>query len=75
MFVLGLMLVFGLTVTEEPPGVVPLTLGVGELVVSGVVTCEAAGPVPMTNAASDAAAIDAYRYFMLDPLRSWSGRD
>lgn len=66
MFVLGLTFVFGLTVIDEPPGVLPLTLGVDESV-APVVTCAAAGPIPMTNAASDAVAIDAYRCFMLDP--------
>jgi hypothetical protein len=48
MFVLGLTFVFGLTLIDEPPGVVPLTLGVD--------TCAAVGPTPTTNAANDAAA-------------------
>src|SRR5688572_26722871 len=74
MFVLGLTLVFGLIVIDESLGVVPVTLGVDESVAPGVVTCAPAGPIPMTNAASDAVAIDAYRCFMLDPLRIVSGR-
>jgi hypothetical protein len=74
MFVLGLTFVFGLTVIDAPPGVVPVTLGVDESVgavplTPGSVVCAAAGPMPMTNTASDAAAIDAYPCFMPDPLR------
>jgi hypothetical protein len=57
MFVLGLTLVLGLTVMDEPLGVVPVTLGVEDPLVLGVETCATAGPTPMMNAASDAAAI------------------
>jgi hypothetical protein len=71
MFVLGLTLVFGLTVIDEPPGVVPVTLGVDESLgvvpptPGSVVVCAAAGPMPITSAASDAAAIVAYPCFIL----------
>jgi len=60
MFVLGLTLVFGLIVIDEPLGVVPLTVGVEE----SVAVCAAAGPMPMMSAASDAAAIDVCPCFM-----------
>jgi hypothetical protein len=76
MFVLGLTLVFGLTVIEEPPGVVPLTLGVDESLgvvppTPGSAVCAAAGPMPTTSAASDAAAMDAYPCFIwLTPLEA-----
>jgi hypothetical protein len=66
MFVLGLTLVFGLIVTAPPLGVVPVTLGV--LDGSGVDTCAAAGPMPRTNAASEAAAIETYGRVMQIPL-------
>jgi hypothetical protein len=81
MFVLGLTLVFGLTVMDEPPGVVPLTLGVDESLgvvppAPGSAVCAAAGPMPMTSAASDAAAMDAYPCFIFwTPLGAlkWTG--
>jgi hypothetical protein len=74
MFVLGLTLVFGLIVSDEPPGVVPVTLGVDESLdvvppTPGSAVCAAADPMPMTSAASDAAAIVAYPCFIwLTPL-------
>jgi hypothetical protein len=63
MFVLGLTLVFGLIVTE-PLGVLPETLGVVDVPV-----CAVAGPKPATIAASEAAAMVAYRCFIRDPPR------
>jgi hypothetical protein len=75
MLVLGLTLVFGLTVIDEPPGVVPVTFGVEESVgvlapTPGSVVCADAGPMPTTSAASDAAAIDAHPCFIvLTPSR------
>jgi hypothetical protein len=59
MLVLGLTLVFGLTEIDAPPGVVTPT--------PGVEVWAAAGPMPMMNVASDAAAMDTYPCFMLDP--------